>query len=212
MQPLPWTSKSVRKLAAELRERGHAVHFTTVAKLLRSLGYSLQANRKSTEGKQHDDRDEQFRHINEKLAAAIAEKRPAISIDTKKKELVGSSLVGPGFRPRSRSAWRTQSGDLVSIEAGAVQSTSFVKSSTASGTTPSDSPSPQVNDLRFLTVIRDLRFSAATRRRASRNSPPARFGFPPTATATTPQPSSTAGAAAPHRGGRSAPNGVPTRT
>jgi transposase len=101
MQPLLWTSKSVRKLAAELRERGHAVHFTTVAKLLRSLGYSLQANRKSTEGKQHADRDEQFRHINEKVAAAIAEKRPAISIDTKKKELVGSyANGGREWRPK----------------------------------------------------------------------------------------------------------------
>jgi transposase len=101
MQPLLWTSKSVRKLAAELREQGHAVHFTTVAKLLRSLGYSLQANRKSAEGKQHPDRDAQFRHINEKVAAAIAQKRPAISIDTKKKELVGSyANGGREWRPK----------------------------------------------------------------------------------------------------------------
>lgn len=101
MQPLLWTSKSVRKLAAELREQGHAIHFTTVAKLLRSLGYSLQANRKSAEGEQHPDRDEQFRHINERVAAAIAEKRPAISIDTKKKELVGSyANGGREWRPK----------------------------------------------------------------------------------------------------------------
>jgi transposase len=101
MQPLLWTSKSVRKLAAELREQGHEVHFTTVAKLLRSLGYSLQANRKTKEGSQHPDRDAQFRHINDRVAAAIAEKRPAISIDTKKKELVGSyANGGREWRPK----------------------------------------------------------------------------------------------------------------
>jgi transposase len=61
MQVLLWTSKSVRKLAGELREQGHELHFTTVAALLRSLGYSLQSNRKTLEGAQHPDRDAQFR-------------------------------------------------------------------------------------------------------------------------------------------------------
>jgi len=89
MQVLLWTSKSVRNLAGELRERGHEVHYTTVAALLRSLGYSLQSNRKTLEGSQHPDRDAQFRHINERVGAAIAAGGPAISIDTKKKELVG---------------------------------------------------------------------------------------------------------------------------
>jgi transposase len=89
MPVLLWTSKSVRKLAGELREQGHEVHFTTVAALLRSLGYSLQSNRKSLEGAQHPDRDAQFRLINERVGAAIAAGEPAISIDTKKKELVG---------------------------------------------------------------------------------------------------------------------------
>ena len=89
MQVLLWTSKSVRNLAGELRERGFEVHFTTVAHVLRSLGYSLQSNRKSLEGVQHPDRDRQFRLINERVAAAIAAGEPAISIDTKKKELVG---------------------------------------------------------------------------------------------------------------------------
>ena len=89
MQVLLWTSKSVRRLAAELREQGHEVHFTTVAALLRSLGYSLQSNRKTLEGAQHPDRDAQFRLINERVGAAIAAGEPAISIDTKKKELVG---------------------------------------------------------------------------------------------------------------------------
>ncbi len=88
-QVLLWTSKSVRRLAVELRERGHEVHFTTVAHLLRLLGYSLQSNRKTLEGAQHPDRDQQFRLINDRVGAAIAAGEPAISIDTKKKELVG---------------------------------------------------------------------------------------------------------------------------
>ena len=89
IQVLLWTSTSVRNLADELRQRGHEVHYTTVAALLRSLGYSLQSNRKTLEGSQHPDRDAQFRHINERVGAAIAAGEPAISIDTKKKELVG---------------------------------------------------------------------------------------------------------------------------
>jgi hypothetical protein len=82
MQVLWWTSKSVRRLAIELRELGFEVHFTTVAHALRSLGYSLQSNRKSLEGSQHPDRDRQFRLINERVGAAIAAGDPVISIDT----------------------------------------------------------------------------------------------------------------------------------
>jgi transposase len=89
MQVLLWTSKSVRRLAAELREQGHEVHFATVAALLRSLGYGLQSNRKTLEGAQHPDRDAQFRLIYQRVGAVIAGGEPAISIDTKKKELVG---------------------------------------------------------------------------------------------------------------------------
>ncbi|MGI8412367.1 MAG: ISAzo13 family transposase, partial [Solirubrobacteraceae bacterium] len=100
MQVLLWTSKSVRKLAVELRDQGHEVHFTTVAALLRSLGYSLQSNRKTLEGAQHPDRDAQFRLINERVGAAIAAGEPAISIDTKKKELVGEfKNAGREWRP-----------------------------------------------------------------------------------------------------------------
>ncbi|MDX6719735.1 MAG: hypothetical protein QOJ63_1989 [Solirubrobacteraceae bacterium] len=100
MQVLLWTSKSVRHLAGELREQGHEAHYTTVAALLRSLGYSLQSNRKSLEGAQHPDRDAQFRHINDRVAAAIAAGEPAISIDTKKKELVGEfANCGREWRP-----------------------------------------------------------------------------------------------------------------
>lgn len=78
-----WTSKSVRELARGLRELGARGLLSPVARLLHQLGYSLQANRKTKEGSQHPDRDAQFRHINEKVTAAIAQSRPAISIDTK---------------------------------------------------------------------------------------------------------------------------------
>jgi Rhodopirellula transposase DDE domain len=74
----------VRELAKGLRELGHEVSYRTVARLLHGLGYSLQANRRTKEGSQHPDRDAQFRHLNDKVAAAIKEHRPAISIDTKK--------------------------------------------------------------------------------------------------------------------------------
>jgi transposase len=92
---LLWTAKSSRKLADELAERGHPVGFRTVPKLLRKLGYSLQSSRKTLEGKQHPDRDAQFQHINALVGAAVADKQPAVSIDTKKKELVGE-FKNPG--------------------------------------------------------------------------------------------------------------------
>ena len=92
---LLWTSKSSRNLAAELTAQGHRVGFRTVPKLLRKLGFSLQSARKTLEGKQHPDRDAQFRHINDTVSAAIASGQPAISIDTKKKELVGE-FKNPG--------------------------------------------------------------------------------------------------------------------
>ena len=98
---LMWTSKSVRHLAGGLREQGHSVHFTTVAKLLGVLGYSLQANVKTREGTSHPDRDSQFEHINRVAAAAIAASVPVISVDTKKKELVGDfKNAGREWRPK----------------------------------------------------------------------------------------------------------------
>ena len=93
-RPLRWTAKSVRQLAEALREAGHEVHFTTVAKLLRSLGYSLQANLKTREGASHPDRDRQFRHIGERVSEAIAAGQPVVSVDTKQKELVGDFKNG----------------------------------------------------------------------------------------------------------------------
>ncbi len=98
---LRWTSKSVRQLAGALREQGHAVHFTTVAKLLGQLGYSLQANAKTREGAAHPDRDAQFVHINAVAKAALAAGQPVISVDTKKKELVGDfKNAGREWRPK----------------------------------------------------------------------------------------------------------------
>jgi transposase len=107
MQVLLWTSKSVRNLAGLLREQGHDAHYTTVAALLRSLGYSLQSNRKTLEGAQHPDRDAQFRLLNDRVTAAIAQGEPAISIDTKKKELIGE------FANKGRE-WRAK-GDPIEV-------------------------------------------------------------------------------------------------
>jgi Rhodopirellula transposase DDE domain len=98
---LRWTSKSVRHLAEGLRELGHQVHFTKVAQLLRGLGYSLQANVKTREGTQHPDRDAQFRHINVVAKRAVDGGQPVISVDTKKKELVGDfKNAGREWRPK----------------------------------------------------------------------------------------------------------------
>jgi hypothetical protein len=106
--PLLWTSKGVRTLAGALGDLGHKVHFASVAKLLRGLGYSLQANRKTKEGSSHPDRDAQFRHINETVKAALDASQPAISVDTKnvdtkKKELVGDfKNGGREWRPKGQ--------------------------------------------------------------------------------------------------------------
>ncbi len=93
-QPLRWTAKSVRNLAESMREMGHQISFRTIARLLRDLGYSLQANAKTREGAQHPDRDAQFGHINATVKAALDAGQPAISVDTKKKELIGDFKNG----------------------------------------------------------------------------------------------------------------------
>jgi hypothetical protein len=87
--PLRWTSKSTRKLAKELQQRGHVVSDRTVASLLIEYGYSLQGNRKTTEGRQHPDRNAQFEHIHGQVLSRMQHGQPVISVDTKKKELVG---------------------------------------------------------------------------------------------------------------------------
>jgi len=87
--PLRWTCKSVRKLAAELQQEGHQASYRLVARLLHGLGYSLQANRKTREGNSHPDRNAQFEHLNGKVQSFQRRGQPVISVDTKKKELLG---------------------------------------------------------------------------------------------------------------------------
>jgi transposase len=95
MSPLRWTCKSTRTLATELTRLGFAVSSNTVGRLLRASGYSLQANRKTLEGKQHPDRDAQFRYISRQVSAFQRRGQPAVSVDTKKKEPLGK-MKNPG--------------------------------------------------------------------------------------------------------------------
>jgi transposase len=99
--PLRWTCKSTRALAAELRQQGFQVSPSTIRGLLVNLGYSLQANRKTREGKQHPDRDAQFRHINQRVRGQKRRGEPAISVDTKKKEVLGNKKnPGRTYEPK----------------------------------------------------------------------------------------------------------------
>jgi hypothetical protein len=107
--PLRWTSKSTRALADELTASGHPVSHATVGELLRTMDYSLQGTRKTVEGKQHPDRDAQFRFINEEVRKALRAKRPVISVDTKKKELIGN------YENKGRKWRRAKSPDPVDV-------------------------------------------------------------------------------------------------
>jgi transposase len=100
--PLRWTCKSTRELAAELTRQGHPVSERTVAALLRELDYSLQGNAKTVEGRQHPDRDAQFRHINDQARRYLRTGDPVISVDCKKKELIGAE---PPYKNGGRE-WR----------------------------------------------------------------------------------------------------------
>jgi hypothetical protein len=122
--PLRWTNKSTQKLADVLTGQGFAVAPRTVAKLLKACGYRLQANAKVVEGRQHRDRDAQFEYVNERAVQFLAAGDPVISVDAKKRELVGGSrmVVGSGSRsvnrsrstcttfPVTRSGWRCRTG------------------------------------------------------------------------------------------------------
>ncbi len=102
MRPLVWVSKSMDKLAETLTAMGHPVSADTVRKELVKLGFSRQFNRKSHEGSNHPDRDAQFEHINASVVAAQANHQPVISVDTKKKELIGNfKNGGSDWRPRA---------------------------------------------------------------------------------------------------------------
>jgi hypothetical protein len=105
MSPLRWTTKSTRNLAAELARQGHRAGADTVGDLLRAEGFSLQGNAKTIEGQRHPDRDAQFRYINEQVKAHQGTGDPVISVDTKKKELVGEfKNGGREWRPRGEPA------------------------------------------------------------------------------------------------------------
>jgi hypothetical protein len=103
LRPLRWTCKSTRVLAEALGARGYTVSATTVRRLLAELGYSLQANRKTREGRQHPDRDGQFRYIDARVRARKHRREPAVSVDTKKKEVLGNHK-NPGrvYRPKGQ--------------------------------------------------------------------------------------------------------------
>ena len=101
MSPLRWTCKGLRRLAAELRAMGHKISHTVVGELLKGQKFSLQANSKTREGASHPDRDAQFAHISARVSRALAEQQPVISVDTKKKELVGDfKNAGREWRPQ----------------------------------------------------------------------------------------------------------------
>jgi hypothetical protein len=120
MRPLLWVSKSMEKLAATLTTAGHPVGADTVRKELVKLGFSRQANRKADEGAKHPDRNAQFEHINAKVLAAQAAGEPVISVDTKKKELIGNyKNGGSDYRPKGDPV-RVKVHDFVDKELGKV--------------------------------------------------------------------------------------------
>src|SRR5487761_887997 len=101
MRPMLWVSKSHEKLAVALQMKGHEISASSVKRLLPTLGYSRQSNRKADEGSKHPDRNAQFEHINAKAIAAQAADQPVISVDTKKKELIGNYRNGgTDYRPK----------------------------------------------------------------------------------------------------------------
>jgi hypothetical protein len=109
MRPLLWTNRSLRNLVTELAKKGHKVSPTVVGDLLRGMGYSLQANRKTHEGNQHIDRNAQFEYINTQAEAFLIANEPIISVDTKKKELVGN------FKNNGREWHRQGLPELVNV-------------------------------------------------------------------------------------------------
>ena len=116
--PLRWTSKSTTKLAAELTKSGHRVGQRTVCDLLAEEGYSLQSVRKTREGAHHPDRDAQFQHLNARAQAAIKDGQPVISVDTKKKELVGDFKNAGQEWQKKRSPVKVRVHDFVDPQLG----------------------------------------------------------------------------------------------
>jgi transposase len=120
MSPLRWTCKSTRRLATELSHQGHRISHSKVAQLLDKLGYSLQGARKVQEGASHPDRNAQFAHINEQVKAFQQAGQPVVSVDAKKKELVGDfANKGREYRPKGQPP-RVRVYDFVDKELGKV--------------------------------------------------------------------------------------------
>lgn len=112
MNPLRWTIKSTRTLAKELQKQGYQVSPTTIRDLLHALDYSLQANRKTREGRQHPDRDAQFQHIHNRVKARKRRGEPAISVDTKKKETLGNKKNSGQTYERKKQPRRVDTHDF----------------------------------------------------------------------------------------------------
>ena len=120
MSPLRWTCKSTRILAKELNRQGFEVGSTKVGQLLRAQGYSLQANRKTIEGKQHPDRNAQFEFISKRVKSLIRSKQPAVSVDTKKKEVLGNlKNSGKSYR-KSKDPIKVATHDFPDKELGKI--------------------------------------------------------------------------------------------
>ncbi len=118
--PLRWTCKSTRKLAAELSAQGHLVSHETVAQILKAQKYSLQANRKTSEGKQHPDRNAQFEYIYRQVKSAQRRKQPTVSVDSKKKENIGPfKNSGREWRPKGQPE-KVKVHDFIDKELGKV--------------------------------------------------------------------------------------------
>ncbi|WP_187645541.1 ISAzo13 family transposase [Streptomyces sp. TRM49041] len=118
MSPLRWTTKSTRHLAGELSRQGHRISAETVADLLREEGFSLQGNAKTVEGRQHPDRDGQFRYINERAKEHQAAGDPVVSVDTKKKEVVGNYKNAGAEWHRENEPVRVRTHDFPDPELG----------------------------------------------------------------------------------------------
>ena len=116
--PLRWTCKSLMQLARELSEQGHAISHVSVGALLKDMGYSLQGNRKTLQGASHPDRNAQFEFINDKTQAALGAAQPVISVDTKKKELVGRYKNGGKEWMPAGEPEQVKVHDFVDVELG----------------------------------------------------------------------------------------------
>ena len=116
--PLRWTCKSTRQLSKELTRQGHPISHVRVAELLSQLGYSLQGVRKTKEGSSHPDRDAQFRYIQKQVKAFQKRRQPVISVDTKKKELIGDfANAGSEYRPKGKPE-RVRTHDFIDRDLG----------------------------------------------------------------------------------------------